>query len=47
MMLERVKGVVITNAAGGLAADYKVGDFMTIKDHLFLPGLNILTLFSV
>ena len=39
MMLERVKGVVITNAAGGLNESFSVGDFMIIQDHLYIPGL--------
>jgi len=30
--------VVLTNAAGGLNQDFKVGDIMIIKDHLNMPG---------
>ena len=39
MKLFGVEKLILTNAAGGLNADYKVGDFMILKDHLFLPGL--------
>ena len=34
-----MKGVVITNAAGGLNETFSVGDFMIIQDHLYIPGL--------
>ncbi|XP_007552081.1 purine nucleoside phosphorylase 5b [Poecilia formosa] len=33
-----VKTMIMTNAAGGLNQDYKVGDFMIIKDHINMPG---------
>uniref|UniRef100_A0A8C9RPH7 Purine nucleoside phosphorylase n=3 Tax=Scleropages formosus TaxID=113540 RepID=A0A8C9RPH7_SCLFO len=33
-----VKTVILTNAAGGLNEDYKVGDIMIIKDHINMPG---------
>ncbi|XP_041092842.1 purine nucleoside phosphorylase-like isoform X3 [Polyodon spathula] len=33
-----VETVIVTNAAGGLNEDYKVGDIMLIKDHLNMPG---------
>ncbi|XP_056148676.1 purine nucleoside phosphorylase 5b [Lampris incognitus] len=33
-----VKTVILTNAAGGLNQDYKVGDVMIIKDHINMPG---------
>ncbi|XP_056104299.1 purine nucleoside phosphorylase 5a [Rhinichthys klamathensis goyatoka] len=33
-----VKTVILTNAAGGLNQEYKVGDIMIIKDHLNMPG---------
>lgn len=33
-----VDTVILTNAAGGLNQDYKVGDVMIIKDHINLPG---------
>lgn len=29
---------MLTNAAGGLNHDYKVGDVMIIKDHINMPG---------
>lgn len=33
-----VEMVILTNAAGGLNQDYKVGDVMIIKDHINMPG---------
>lgn len=30
--------LLVTNAAGGLRADWQVGDIMRIADHIFLPG---------
>uniref|UniRef100_A0A3P8Y8Y3 Purine nucleoside phosphorylase n=1 Tax=Esox lucius TaxID=8010 RepID=A0A3P8Y8Y3_ESOLU len=33
-----VSTVILTNAAGGLNLDYKVGDIMIIKDHINMPG---------
>lgn len=33
-----VETVMLTNAAGGLNQDFKVGDVMIIKDHLNIPG---------
>lgn len=33
-----VETVMITNAAGGLNQDFKVGDIMIIKDHINMPG---------
>ncbi|XP_062843805.1 purine nucleoside phosphorylase 5b [Trichomycterus rosablanca] len=35
-----VETVILTNAAGGLNQDYKVGDVMIIKDHLNMPGFS-------
>jgi purine-nucleoside phosphorylase len=29
---------VVTNAAGGLSREYKVGDLVILKDHINLPG---------
>jgi purine-nucleoside phosphorylase len=31
--------LIVTNAAGGLRADWQVGDIMRISDQLFLPGM--------
>ncbi|MGQ9547097.1 MAG: purine-nucleoside phosphorylase [Roseiflexus sp.] len=31
--------LLVTNAAGGLHPDWRVGDLMLITDHIFLPGL--------
>ncbi|HMO57179.1 MAG TPA: purine-nucleoside phosphorylase, partial [Roseiflexaceae bacterium] len=31
--------LIVTNAAGGLRADWSVGDLMRITDHIFLPGM--------
>uniref|UniRef100_A0A1A8QU70 Purine nucleoside phosphorylase n=2 Tax=Nothobranchius TaxID=28779 RepID=A0A1A8QU70_9TELE len=33
-----VETMILTNAAGGLNQDFKVGDFMVIKDHINIPG---------
>ncbi|XP_062261079.1 purine nucleoside phosphorylase-like [Platichthys flesus] len=33
-----VETMILTNAAGGLNQDYKVGDFMILKDHINMPG---------
>mmetsp|Transcript_32277 Transcript_32277/g.54001 ORF Transcript_32277/g.54001 Transcript_32277/m.54001 type:complete len:352 (-) Transcript_32277:101-1156(-) len=35
----KVKVVIITNAAGGLNPDYKVGDVVCVSDHLAIPQL--------
>lgn len=37
-----IKTLVVTNAAGGIQADLKPGDLMTITDHLNLSGWNVL-----
>lgn len=34
-----VQTVILTNAAGGLNEDFKVGDVMIIKDHINMPGV--------
>ena len=36
-----VKLVIITNAAGGLNPDYKLGDLMVIKDHISFSQLSL------
>ncbi|XP_072550988.1 purine nucleoside phosphorylase 6 [Salminus brasiliensis] len=33
-----VEVLIVTNAAGGLKVDFKVGDIMMIKDHINFPG---------
>lgn len=38
MKLVGVKTLIVTNAAGGLNPDFKVGDIMLIKDHINFPG---------
>ncbi|KAM4552734.1 purine nucleoside phosphorylase 5b [Odontesthes bonariensis] len=35
-----VETMFLTNAAGGLNQDYKVGDVMIIKDHINMPGFG-------
>ena len=35
-----VKTVLLTNAAGGLRDDVKPGDFMVIRDHINMTGIN-------
>ena len=35
-----VTTLVLTNAAGGLRADMRAGDFMVIRDHINLTGIN-------
>ncbi|VDN92538.1 unnamed protein product [Brugia pahangi] len=34
-----VETLIVSNAAGGLNSNFKVGDLMIIKDHIFFPGL--------
>lgn len=33
-----VKVLIVTNAAGGLNYDFRMGDIMIIKDHVNFPG---------
>ncbi|MCW7753958.1 purine-nucleoside phosphorylase [Desulfobotulus sp. H1] len=35
-----VKTMIVTNAAGGVGADFRVGDLMLIEDHINLTGEN-------
>ena len=35
-----IKALVVTNAAGGIRADFQPGDLMRITDHLNLSGMN-------
>lgn len=38
-----VKTLILTNAAGAINADYRVGDLVIMSDHINLQGLNPLT----
>ncbi|KLU61396.1 purine nucleoside phosphorylase 1 [Peptococcaceae bacterium CEB3] len=40
MQVLGVKGLIVTNAAGGINAAYKPGDLVLIKDHINLLGDN-------
>ena len=40
MKLLGVSTLIITNAAGGLNPEFKVGDIMVVKDHIELPGIT-------
>ena len=35
-----VHSLILTNAAGGINASYRVGDLMLLEDHINLPGLT-------
>jgi purine-nucleoside phosphorylase len=35
-----VELMVVTNAAGGINENFKVGDIMLIKDHVNFPGFG-------
>ncbi|MCS6835050.1 MAG: purine-nucleoside phosphorylase [Anaerolineae bacterium] len=39
MGLLGVKVLILTNAAGGIDPNYKVGDLMLLNDHINLPGM--------
>lgn len=39
MKLLGVETLIVTNAAGSLNPNQKVGDLMVLQDHIFLPGL--------
>ena len=40
MKLLGVKGLIVTNAAGGISSKLKLGDLMLITDHINLPGVT-------
>ena len=41
MKLIGIQCLIVTNAAGGLNNEkFKVGDFMVINDHIFIPGFS-------
>jgi purine-nucleoside phosphorylase len=35
-----IQSLILTNAAGGINPDYKVGEFVLISDHINLQGVN-------
>jgi len=35
-----IKGLIVTNAAGGINSNYHPGDLVIIKDHINLMGIN-------
>ena len=39
MKLLGVETLIITNAAGGLNQDFKMGDIMIIRDHINMMGM--------
>ncbi|TPP61450.1 Purine nucleoside phosphorylase [Fasciola gigantica] len=41
MKLLGVTTLLVSNAAGGLNANYKLGDLVIIKDHISFPGLSL------
>lgn len=40
LVLMGCKTIILTNAAGGINAEFRVGDFMMLADHLNLTGQN-------
>ncbi|RWS17636.1 Purine nucleoside phosphorylase-like protein [Dinothrombium tinctorium] len=40
MKLVGVTTLIVTNAAGGINSNFKVGDIMLIKDHINVPGMS-------
>jgi purine-nucleoside phosphorylase len=40
MKLCGIQTLIVTNAAGGLNSNFKVGDIMIVKDHINLPGFS-------
>ena len=40
MQVLGIEVLVVTNAAGGLNHDFKAGDVMVIKDHIYMVGLS-------
>lgn len=40
MKLLGVKGLIVTNSAGGLNPAFKVGNLMVLRDQINLVGLN-------
>lgn len=39
MHLLGARTLIVSNAAGGVNPDYRPGDFMLIRDHIYLPGM--------
>ena len=40
MKLCGIEQLIVTNAAGGLNPDFRVGDVMILKDHINMPGFT-------
>ena len=40
MKLCGIETLIVTNAAGGLNPDFRVGDVMILKDHINMPGFT-------
>jgi purine-nucleoside phosphorylase len=39
MRLLGAQTLIVSNAAGGVNPAYRPGDFMTLRDHIFMPGM--------